>query len=302
MIDFKRMAVFATVVELGSLSAAGRRLGMTTSAISQHLRALEQSYGVALLHRSTRKLSLTDAGARFARQCQAMVAAADVAHEQLNLAHDAPTGQLRLSAPAGFAQHVAPALAPLLANYPQLKLHMAVADEMIDLIDERIDLALRGGRLTDSNWVARRICGLEWLICAAPSYVAQFGEPETPADLQSHRWITGFQYDGIDVRLIGPDGSSEKLKVEPHITSNNHMAVLQLCVAGLGLALMIRADVDDQLRRGQLVPVMPGWHMPPLPVWVVTPQRDTQPAKVRHAIEALKTYFLESVPGTVVDD
>jgi len=301
MIDFKRMAVFATVVELGSLSAAGRRLDMTTSAISQHLRALEQAYGVALLHRSTRKISLTDAGARFSRHCQAMLVAADAAHEQLHLAHDAPTGQLRLSAPVGFVRHVAPALAPVLASYPQLKLHMAVADEMIDLIDARIDLAVRAGRLADSNWVARRICALESLICAAPSYIAQYGEPLTPPDLATHRWITATQQESmdIDVRLIGPDGGSEPLKVEPHITSNNHMAVLQLCVAGQGLALMVRADIDDELRRGQLVPVLPGWHLPTLPVWVVTPQRDTQPAKVRHAIEALKMYFMESVPGVV---
>jgi DNA-binding transcriptional LysR family regulator len=301
MIDFKRMAVFATVVELGSLSAAGRRLGMTTSAVSQHLRALEQAYGVALLHRSTRKISLTDAGARFCRHCQAMLAAAGAAHEQLSLAHEAPTGQLRLSSPVGFVRHVAPALAPVLTTYPQLKLHMAVADEMIDLIDARIDLAVRAGRLADSNWVARRICALESLICAAPSYIAQYGEPATPSDLAAHRWITASQQEDIDidVRLIGPDGSSEPLRVEPHITSNNHMAVLQLCVAGQGLALMIRADVDDELRRGQLVPVMSGWHLPPLPVWVVTPQRDTQPAKVRHAIEALRIYFLQSVPGVV---
>lgn len=299
MIDFKRMAVFATVVELGSLGAAGRRLGMTTSAVSQHLRALEQSYGVALLHRSTRKLSLTDAGAGFSRHCQAMVAAAGAAHEQLNLAHDAPTGQLRLSAPATFARHVAPALAPLLTTYPQLKLHITVADEMIDLIDARIDLAVRGGRLADSNWVARRICALDWLICAAPSYIAQAGEPMTPAELSAHRWITVPQQQdsNIDVQLIGPDGSSAPLKVESHVTSNNHMAAVQLCVAGLGMVLTIRADVEDELRRGQLVPVLPGWCLPPLPIWVVTPQRDTQPAKVRHAIEALKNYFLESMPG-----
>lgn len=303
MIDYKRMAVFATVVQLGSLSAAGRRLGMTTSAVSQHLRALEQSYGVALLHRSTRKLGLTDAGSHFARHCQAMLAAAGAAHEQLNLAHDAPSGQLRLAAPVGFVRHVAPALAPLMAANPQLKLHMAVADEMIDLIDARIDLAVRGGRLADSNWVARRICVLEWLLCAAPSYIAQYGEPVTPADLASHRWIMASQQEGIDidVRLIGPDGSSAPLQVEPHVTSNNHLAELQMCVAGVGLALLLRADADDELRRGQLVPVLTGWRLPPLPVWVVTPQRDTQPAKVRHAIEALKAHFL-TVPGAFADE
>jgi DNA-binding transcriptional LysR family regulator len=144
MIDFKRLAVFATVVELGSFGAAARRLGISTSAVSQHLRALEQTYGVTLLHRSTRKLGLTDAGQRVVRHCRAMLTEAGAAHEQLSMAHEAPSGQLRMSAPVGFARHVAPALAPLLAAHPALKLHLTVADEMIDLIDARIDLALRG--------------------------------------------------------------------------------------------------------------------------------------------------------------
>lgn len=143
-----------------------------------------------------------------------------------------------------------------------------------------------------------KICVLEGLVCAAPSYIAQFGEPQTPPDLKAHRWIAASQREGtaIDVQLIGPDGSCEPLQVEPHVTSNNHLAELQMCAAGVGLALLLRADADDELRRGQLVPVLAGWRLSPLPVWVVTPQRDTQPAKVRHAIEALKAHFL-TVPG-----
>lgn len=297
MIDFRRLAVFATVVEQGSLSAAGRRLGMSTSAISQHLRALEQAYGVTLLHRSTRKLALTDAGSRFARHCQAMLAAADAAHEQLALAHDAPGGQLRLAAPVGFARHVAPALAPLLAAHPGLKLHLSVADEMIDLIDARIDLAVRAGRLADSSWVAQRLCALEWVLCAAPAYLARAGAPLSPAALAAHDWLAVTQHeDELDLRLTGPDGSSQPLQLAPRITSNNHLALLQLCLAGLGLALMVRADIDEELRAGRLIALLPGWRLPDLPVWAVTPQRDAQPAKVRHAIEALRAHFRQ-VPG-----
>lgn len=299
MIDFKRLAVFAAVVDAGSLGGAGRRLGMTTSAVSQHLRALEAHYGVTLIHRTTRKLRVTDAGQLFARHCQAMVGAADAADRQLTLARDAPTGQLRVAAPVGFARHVVPALTPLLTTHPELTLHLSVADEMIDLVDARIDLALRAGRLADSTWIARRLCGLEWVLCAAPGYIAAAGEARTPDDLAAHRWIAVVTPEGgvdIDLRLTGPDGSSRSLQVEARLTTNNHMALQQMCLAGLGLALMVRADIDDELRRGRLVPVLAGWQLPALPVWAVTPQRDAQPAKVRHAIEALRSYLL-GVPG-----
>jgi DNA-binding transcriptional LysR family regulator len=301
MIDFKRLAVFATVVELGSFGAAARRLGISTSAVSQHLRALEEAYGVTLLHRSTRKLGLTDAGLRVVRHCRAMLTEAGAAHEQLGMAHEAPSGQLRMSAPVGFARHVAPALAPLLAAHPGLKLHLTVADEMIDLIDARIDLALRAGRLADSNWVARRLCALEWLPCAAPSYLARFGQPSEPAELAAHDWLAVVQAEAdLDLRLTGPDGSSQPLRVEPRITSNNHLALLQLCLAGLGIALMVRADIDEELRHGRLLPVLAGWRAPDLPVWAVTPRRDTEPAKVRFAIEALKAHFRQ-LPGACPD-
>ncbi|HSI59376.1 MAG TPA: LysR family transcriptional regulator [Ideonella sp.] len=299
MDDLKKLAVFAEVVRAGSLSAAGRFLGMSTSAVSQHLRALEQAHGVTLLHRSTRKLALTDAGGRFAEHCQAMVEAAARARQQLALSHDAPEGELRVSAPVGFARHIAPALAPLLAEYPALKLRLLVDDAMIDLIDARIDLALRAGRLADSSWAARRLCGFQWTLCAAPSYLARQPAPLQPADLLAHQWVAAPR-DGqwLQVELEGPGGARESLRLEPRITSNNQLTLQQLCVTGLGIAQMVRPDIEDDLRAGRLVPVLPAWRLPAIAVWAATPQRDGQPAKVRHAIAAIEAY-LRGVPGAV---
>ena len=132
MDDLKQLALFAEVVRAGSLSAAARHLGISTSAVSQQLRALEQSHGVTLLHRSTRKLALTGAGAQLATHATAIVDAAARARAQLSLTRDAPEGELRVSAPAGFARHLAPALAPLLVQYPSLTLRLQVDDRMID--------------------------------------------------------------------------------------------------------------------------------------------------------------------------
>lgn len=296
--DWKRLALFAEVVRAGSLSAAARRLGISTSAVSQQLRVLEQAHGVTLLHRTTRKIAVTEAGARLADHCQAMVDAADRARQQLMLARDAPQGELRISAPVGFARHVAPALAPLLAAHPGLTLRLLVDDAMIDLVDARVDLALRAGRLADSTWVARRLCSFEMLLCAAPAYLARAGVPQAPADLLAHQWIGSGQ--ALLLELSGAAGVVERLRVEPRAMSNNQLSLQQLCVAGLGLTLAVRADVEDELRSGRLVPVLPGWRGPPIPVWAVTPQRDGQPAKVRHAAAAIERYLL-TVPGAIVD-
>jgi DNA-binding transcriptional LysR family regulator len=298
MDDLKRMAVFASVVRHGSMSAAARAMAMSTSAVSQQVRLLEQGSGVTLLHRSTRKLSLTDAGARFAEHCAAMVAAAGLAKQQLVLAHDAPTGELRMSAPVGFARHVAPALAPLLADHPALNLRLLVDDALIDLIDARIDLALRAGKLPDSNWVAQRLCAFEWVLCASPDYLRRHRAPATPADLLQHQWLVGSREGtALQFELNGPNDARETLRVEARIASNNQLSLEQMCEAGLGIGLMTHPDVHPALQAGRLQRVLPSWQLAAGPVWAVTPQRANQPAKVRHAIAALQRYFA-TAPGT----
>ena len=251
MDDLRRMAIFAAVVEQRSMSAAARALHMSTSAVSQQVRALESSGGVTLLHRTTRKLALTDAGERFYAECAGMVAAARRAQAELALSRDAPSGELRLSATVGFARHIAPALGGLLAAHPALTLKLLVDDARIDLIESRIDLGVRFGVLADSSWVAKRLCSFELMLCAAPAYLQRHGTPQRPEDLLTHQWLA-----------------------------------------------LARVDVDDDLRAGRLLPVLPAWSQEPLPVWAVTPQRDAQPAKVRHAVEALHAYLL-TLPGAL---
>jgi DNA-binding transcriptional LysR family regulator len=297
MDDLRRMAVFACVVEQQSMSGAARSLGLSTSAVSQQVRQLERDSGVTLLHRSTRKLTLTAAGEHFYEGCAAMVAAARRAQAQLAQSRDAPTGELRLSAPIGFARHVAPALGEMLAAHPALTLKLLVDDAQIDLIDARIDLAVRFGRLPDSSWVARRLCAFELLLCAAPAWLQARTLPQRPEDLLSHQWVA-FARDGnaLHLQLTGPQHESRSLRIEARISSNNQYSLQQMCASGLGLARLARVDVADDLQAGRLVTVLPGWTQEPLAVWAVTPQRDAQPAKVRVAIEALENY-LSALPG-----
>ena len=297
MDDLRRMAVFAAVVEHRSLSAAARALGTSTSAVSQQLRRLERDGGVTLLHRTTRRLSLTEAGERFHADCAAMVAAARQARAQLALSRDAPVGELRLAAPVGFARHVAPALGGLLAAHPSLTLRLLVDDARIDLVRSRIDLAIRFGGLPDSSWVARRLGAMTVWLMASPTYLARHGVPQQPQDLPSHQWL-GFAGDGrpLPLKLMHPDGDTQVLRLPPRISSNNQLSLQQLCAAGLGVARLSPVDADDDLRAGRLQRVLAPWAADPLPVWAVTPQRDAQPAKVRHASDALQAY-LRRLPG-----
>ncbi|WP_372528616.1 LysR family transcriptional regulator [Piscinibacter sp.] len=300
MDPLRRMAAFATVVEQRSMSAAARALGMSTSAVSQQVRQLERDSGVTLLHRSTRKLTLTAAGERFYAGCAAMVAAAREAQQQLAQVRDAPTGELRVSAPVGFARHVAQALSGLLGANPGLTLRLLVDDQLIDLIEERIDLALRFGRLADSSWAARKLCEFERLVCAAPAYLRRRGLPATAADLASHDWLQFATPGGVrGVELTDPDGAAQTLRVDGRISSNNQYALQQMCLAGLGVAALVHPDVADDLNAGRLVDVLPRWRVTPLVAWAVTPQRDTQPAKVRYAVDALQSY-LSALPGAHV--
>ena len=297
MDDLKRMGIFVAVVQHGSMSGAARALGLSTSAVSQQVRKLESDGGVTLLHRSTRQLALTEVGQRYHARCAAMWAAAEQARAELAASRDEPSGELRLSATVGFARHVAPALGTLLTDHPALRLRLLVDDAPIDLINARIDLAVRYGRLQDSNWAARRLGGMQWQLCAAPGWVAAHGRPQHPDALLTHSWL-GFAREGGGLRidLHTPAGEPRALRVEPRIASNNQLSIQQMCEAGLGLALVGSMDAHDALQAGRLVRLLPDWSFGTLDIWAVTPQRDAQPAKVRQAIAALHAY-LQRVPG-----
>ncbi|MDQ2821998.1 MAG: LysR family transcriptional regulator [Pseudomonadota bacterium] len=299
---FKPYAVFAETVAAGSMSAAARRLGMTPSAVSQTIRALEQQAGVTLLHRSTRKLTLTEAGERCYPHCLRLLQAADAATDALALARDAPSGELRIAAPVGFAVHIAAALAPLLAESPRLRLSLLVDDALIDLIDARIDIAIRVGRLADSTAIARHLCDFEWIVCATPGYLERHGVPATPTDLAAHHWLGNARYttdsatgaDTLPVNMLhvtDAAGAAGTVAVSVRIGSNNQLSLQQMCEQGLGLARLGHADVAPLLKRGALVQVLPQWRFGSVPVNAVTQRREGEPVKVGAAIDVFKRYF-----------
>lgn len=298
MDSYKRMAIFAEVVAAGSLTAAARQLGMTPSAVSQHLRQLEESLGLALLHRSTRRLTLTEAGERYHTGCAAMVAAARSAEQALARLRDQPEGELRLAAPIGFGGLLATALAPLRAH-PKLSLHLLLDDAVIDLIAARVDIALRVGALADSTLVARKLGTMKRQLCASPAYLAGRGWPAQPQDLLQHDWLGGRPgaAGGELLDLQGPDGEHQTVRMQGRVQATQVTALHALCVAGWGISMVVSDDDRRALADGRLLPVLPGWQPADLPVYAVTPRRGEQPAKVRHALELLAAHFSQPAAG-----
>lgn len=302
MADLKSYVVFAETVAAGSMSAAARRLGLTPSAVSQIIGNLERQTGVTLLHRSTRRLTLTEAGARCYPHCVRLIEAGAAATASLEQARDAPDGELRIAAPVGFGAHVAPALAPVLAEWPRLRLRLIVDDALIDLVEQRIDIALRVGGPADAGWNATRLCDLDLILCAAPTYLERSGIPEQPADLEVHHWL-GLDREAPDAILAGPampsfllqmndgKGRHERIELPIHIATTNQIALQQMCEQGMGLARLFYADVRPALERGALMRVLPRWRLPSRPVTLLTPKRESEPAKVRVALTALERHF-----------
>lgn len=303
MDDLKRMAIFATVVQQGSMSAAARLLDMSPSAVSQHIRQLEQGAGVTLLHRSTRQLGLTDAGQRFYAQCAALSEAAHRARAELAAERQQPSGELRLSAPMGFARHAAPALGGWLNQHPQLRLRLLVDDAPIDLIQARVDLALRFGPQQDSSWVARHLGASPTVLCAAPQWLEGWNQqavrplhalPQHPSDLAAAPWLEQSRAEHPQLSQEwrhGTSGERFTLQALPRMVSNHRGTVQHLCEAGLGVAQLSLLDVVQPLRSGQLLRLLPDWEMGHIDLWAMTPQRDALPAKVRQAVEVLRAYF-----------
>jgi DNA-binding transcriptional LysR family regulator len=294
MEQLKRMAVFATVVDRGSMVAAAEVLGMTASAVSQQIRKLEESTQVSLLHRTTRKLTLTEAGATFYQSCAQVLALAQQAEQRLAELRDAPVGELRIAAPVGFSgRALSAALAPLLLAHSGLSLKLFFHDEHIDLVEQRIDLAIRAGHLEDSSLVARHIGDTRMLLCAAPVYLLRKPPIDHPRDLIGLDWLALHGDTTFNPLILqGPDAQVEKLRVESRVSCNNILAVRHFTLAGMGVSLQPEQEVREELAAGSLRELLPHWRLPPFGIYLVTPRRDAQPAKVRYAIEALRQHLL----------
>ncbi|NWL47388.1 LysR family transcriptional regulator [Pseudomonas hunanensis] len=287
------MALFATVVERGSLAAAAQVLGISPSAVSQQLARLEREANISLLHRSTRRLALTEAGRVFYEHCERVLQQAEQARQRLNEFREAPLGELRLAAPAGLASALmSQALKPLLQAHSQLQISVLFQDEILDLVEHRIDLAIRVGPMPDSSLVARHLVDWPCVMCAAPSYLASLPPLREPNQLRELDWLlmsTDPQPDLL--RLQSRQGKVFEMRMRSRLNANSILAVKHFALDGIGCAVLPEPEIREHLRSGALQRVLPQWQAPLVGLYAVTARRDALPAKVMVAIEAIAQYL-----------
>ena len=287
------MTAFVRSVDGGGFSAAARELGLTPSALSKLVTRLEDRLGARLLQRTTRRLQLTPEGEAFYVRSRRILADMDEAEAEVVAAGVRPTGLLRLHCGSAFGMHqLAPAIPLFLERHAGVELDITISDEPLVGLGEGVDLAIRIGPLDESSMVARRICNLERVICAAPSYLARCGTPRTPDELQQHNclWITSlpvlrrWPFDTDDgIRVVHIDGN---------VVANNAETVLQLAMAGVGITRLTDVIVGDAIRRGELVPILSDWHhVEPVPLYATYPSGRNLSPKIRAMVDFLVEQF-----------
>jgi len=258
--DLPALAIFARVVEQGGFTAASKRLAISKSAVSKAVAALEDRLGVRLFNRTTRRLSLTEAGEAFYAGCLRMLAEAAAAEQAVTYLAEAPRGLLRVNLPMSFGNLVvAPHLATFLQQWPELSIDATFEDRRVDLITEGYDLAVRIGVLDDSSLIARRLCAVERVLCAAPGYLERTGTPQAPEALAGHDCLLyAYQASG-DVWHFRRESTHRSVRVRGRLRLNSGDALVSAGVAGLGLLYIPTFIVASDLRSGRLVRVLPDW-------------------------------------------
>jgi len=292
------MTAFARVAETGSFSEAARRLRSSKSVVSRQIAALESELGVRLLHRSTRALTLTEAGRGYFDQLVRILADIDEANLSVSHLQAAPRGRLRVNAAMSFGiRHLAPAIPDFLARCPEVKIDLTLNDRFVDLVDEGYDMAVRIGHLIESSLVARRLAPLRRVVCASPAYLAARGVPATPDDLAGHECL---RYSNIPVgdewTFTAPDGRARSAEVTGRLRVNNGDALRIAALEGLGLACLPTFIVGEDLRAGTLVPVLEGAAHQSGGVFAVYPHARHLSPKVRAFIDFLVERFGPNPP------
>jgi DNA-binding transcriptional LysR family regulator len=291
---FLEMQTFAAVVEAGSFVGAAEALGVSKAATSRYVVELETRLGVRLLHRTTRRLSLTEEGKLFFARCKEVLADLEEAEAEVTARSDAATGLLRINAPFTFGiLHLAPLWGAFRALHPKVTLEITLADRVIDLVDEGFDVAIRIATLENSTLVSKRLATTRMVLCASPQYLAKRGTPRHPAELATHDVIAYSYWSTRDEwRFTGPQGAVS-VHTRPCIYSNNGETCLAAALAHQGIVLQPSFLVERDLASGALVELMPEYKSIELGIYAVYPTRKHVSAKVRALIAFLSEHFAD---------
>ncbi len=289
--DTATLHIFVEVMRRGSFAAVARDRGTDPSTVSRAIAALERDLGIRLFHRTTRRLSPTEAGMVYFERVEPIVDELERARVSAVDLGGTPRGTLRITAPVSYGQL---ALVPLLPAFaeacPELELEILLTDAVVDLLSERIDVAVRLGPLADSSLVARRLCRMRFAVVASPAYLARNGRPAAPRELRDHNCLR-FPMAGYRSRwrFRNPAGKTVEVPVRGRLVISNALALGQCAAAGMGVTLLPRWVVADALAEGRLVDLFPDWEATATDfdtsAWLVYPSRRYLPCKVRAFVD-----------------
>ena len=290
---FHAIEAFVKVVETGSFARAAERLGVSVSSVSRHVTDLEAHLNARLLNRTTRRLSLTEIGRAFHERCVQLLADLEEAEESAGEGTVVPRGTLRLTCGVTFGErYLAPAIAEFMARYPQMRFDAELSDRVVDLVEEGFDAAVRIGAVGGQNLVARKVGTTRLVCCAAPSYLAQHGEPRAPEDLAAHACLLYAYAPQIGLwPFRDPDGGERNVRVAGPAHSNNGRFLEALAVAGVGISYEPDFIVGPDVKAGRLVQILRAFAPPAAGIHVVYPSRRHLSAKVRAFTDFLTQRF-----------
>jgi len=292
---FVAMEAFARVVERGGFSAAAQELRMSRAMVSRHVQHLEQHLGARLLHRTTRRVSLTEAGQVYYERSTQLLAELAAVEGEVGELHTRPRGTLRVNGPVVFgALHLSAAVADYMVAFPEVTIELTLNDRTVDLVEEGYDMAIRIGRLEDSSLIARRLAPCRIVVVASPAYLARQGEPRTPGELTRHDCIRYMYGEGGEVwHFVGPDGPGS-VRVSGQLRTNNGDAMRVAAVKGRAIAALPSFIVSEELSSGALVPILRDYGVAEMAVHAVYPGGRNISAKLRSFIDFLVPRFGEN--------
>lgn len=274
--------VFVAVAETRGFASAARRLGVSKSAVSKRIASLENRLGAQLFHRSTRNISLTEAGEHFLEHAAQALEAAQEAEDSVLTLTGIPKGRLRVSVPMSFGLlHIAPLISDFLTAYPGIEVDMIMDDHFVDMISEGVDVAIRGGSMEDSSLIARKIAPIHNVLVAAPSYIERCGEPLKIEELASHNCLQYSLTRDFQEWVFETKRGTRSIPVTGTYRVNNGVALQQAVVSGAGVARLPTFFVGPDIASGQLVRILPQHKMPTQTLFAVFPERRHLPIKVR---------------------
>ena len=299
MNKLQAMEVFVEVVDTGGFTRAADNLQLPKATVSTLIASLETALSVKLLHRTTRHVSVTADGAAYYERCLRILSDVRDAEESLSRTRLSPSGRLRVDVPTGLAHDVIiPAMPDFFTRYPDIQVEMGCSDRSVDLVEEGVDCAVRGGVLVDSSLIARRVGMLDFICCAAPDYLRRYGIPTHPRELLQHRCVNYFSSRSGKILEwdFTRDGERLQVALPGLIAVNDTNAYIAAGVAGLGIIQTAGFVVDAMLADGRLTTILDDWSIDPLPVHVVYPQNRHLSAKVLVFVEWIAELFA-SHPG-----